>query len=98
MNQRIQELAERAGGFPLYPEREEGDVSMGFRERALERFAELIVRECLDVVELRRSRGTTEVCKEECKAVIAEIKHHSIVTTSFDLLRTYNLTFNTALS
>jgi len=50
MNERIQKLAEQAGGFPLYPYRTDGDYTMGFRERALERFAEMIVKECVDVV------------------------------------------------
>jgi len=67
MNERIEKLAEQQGftGPNFYISSSE-----------LEKFAELIIKECLDVVELRRSRGPVEVCKEECKAVIAEINHH----------------------
>lgn len=45
MNERIRALAEKAGGFPLDSQ---GDESWGFRERALERFAELVMLECIN--------------------------------------------------
>jgi hypothetical protein len=51
MNEKIKELAEKAGGFQLYPDRDLGDdKSFGFRERAMEKFAELIINECFEVV------------------------------------------------
>jgi hypothetical protein len=39
-----------------------------------EKFAELLVAACLDVVVARMSLGTIEMCKQECKAVASEIK------------------------
>lgn len=68
MNSCIQDLAEQC------TEKVTGIDEVEFFDK--EKFAQLIVQECLDVVELRRSRGTVEVCKQECKAVMAEIKHH----------------------
>jgi len=41
-----------------------------------EKFAELIVRECLDVVALRLYLGTEEICRQECKALASEIKEY----------------------
>lgn len=40
------------------------------------RFAELIVRECLDVVAMRIYLGPEEICRQECKALASEIKEH----------------------
>ena len=39
-----------------------------------EKFAELIVQDCLAVIEKRMDLGTDERCRQECKALIAEIK------------------------
>lgn len=70
MNERIREFVKQAQlDDPMCPIDE-------WDNPELEKFAQLIVQECLDVVESRRSRGTVEVCKQECKAVMAEIKHH----------------------
>lgn len=44
MNERIRELAEQAGGFPC------SENEWGFYNKDLEKFAELIVQECVDVV------------------------------------------------
>ena len=44
--------------------------------RLRDKFAELIVRECLDVVALRLYLGTEEICRQECKAVASEIKEY----------------------
>lgn len=49
MKEKILKLAEQAGGFPLYPDHPEGDVTMAFRERALERLVDMIVRECANL-------------------------------------------------
>jgi hypothetical protein len=40
------------------------------------RFAELIVKECLDVVAMRIYLGSEEICRQECKALASEIKEH----------------------
>lgn len=65
MNKLIEKLANSAGGFPLNIDT--GDNSYGFRERAIERFAELIVKECLSHVkdrhlcdEIRNSLGIVD--------------------------------------
>ena len=44
--------------------------------RLRDKFAELIVRECLDVVALRLYLGSEEICRQECKAVASEIKEY----------------------
>ncbi len=41
-----------------------------------EKFAELIVAECLDVVAMRIYLGPVEMCRQECKALASEIKEH----------------------
>ena len=51
MNERIRQLADKAGGFPLNPDCHDGeDNGYGFRERSLERLIELIVQECSTVI------------------------------------------------
>ena len=67
MNERIRELAEQAGLHDFVFE------AMGIGEE-FEKFAELIVQDCLAVIEKRMDLGTDERCREECKALIAEIK------------------------
>ena len=64
MNERIKELADKCYGPNLG-----GDWD--FNEM---KFAELIVQDCLAVIEKRMDLGTDERCREECKALIAEIK------------------------
>lgn len=46
MNDQINGFINKAGGFPLYPGREDGDQTYGFRELPLAKFVELIVLEC----------------------------------------------------
>ena len=41
-----------------------------------EKFAELIVADCLDVVAMRIYLGPVEMCRQECKALASEIKEH----------------------
>ena len=41
-----------------------------------EKFAESIVTECLDVVAMRIYLGNSEMCRQECKALAADIKEH----------------------
>jgi hypothetical protein len=68
MNERIRELAEQTGWaehIRYKPTRIE-----------IEKFAELIVRECLDVVAMRIYLGPEEICRQECKALASEIKEH----------------------
>ena len=66
MNERIKELADKCYGPNLG-----GDWD--FNEM---KFAELIVRECLDVVAMRLYLGPEEICRQECKALAADIKEH----------------------
>ena len=66
MNKRIRELADKCYGPNLG-----GDWD--FNEM---KFAELIVRECLDVVAMRLYLGPEEICRQECKALAADIKEH----------------------
>ena len=66
MNERIRELADKCYGPNLG-----GDWD--FNEM---KFAELIVRECLDVVAMRLYLGPEEICRQECKALAADIKEH----------------------
>ena len=62
MNERIRELAEQAGWMM-------GDEVEGFNTR-LEKFAELIVRECIDTV----SDCSIEYCTRP--QIVTEIKEH----------------------
>ena len=41
-----------------------------------QKFAELIVADCLDVVAMRIYLGPEEICRQECKALAADIKEH----------------------
>ena len=59
MNEIIKELIKSLG---IIPEDEHYEI------------AELIVQDCLAVIEKRMDLGTDERCREECKALIAEIK------------------------
>ena len=73
MNKRIIELADEAAKFSAMlalPTGESGDKLF------VEKFAELIVQECLDVVAMRLYLGPEEICRQECKALAAEIKEH----------------------
>jgi hypothetical protein len=74
MNERIAELIKQAGGIQYD---EDGDeltpILVG---KDLEKFAELIVAECLDVVAMRIYLGNNEMCRQECKALASEIKEH----------------------
>lgn len=69
---RIIEIAEKAGAFPLYPDRinDEGDQSFGFRERALERFAKMIATECMLICEERGN--SAEFSYTPVKALVAK--------------------------
>ena len=73
MNERIKELWTQAGGHY------NGGNQHTWPQYIIdspEKFAELIVRECLDVVALRLYLGTEEICRQECKAVASEIKEY----------------------
>jgi hypothetical protein len=58
MNERIQELAEQAGYTPLPG----FDFANSLQEVFIKNFAELIVRECMDIVEHSRIEGDEGVC------------------------------------
>lgn len=73
MNTRIQELAKQTG----YIWHASGDPQIyEFTPEKLNEFAELIVRECLDVIAMRIYLGPAEICRQECKALASEIKEH----------------------
>ncbi len=73
MNERITQLALKA-----YNNAGQGtpEALSSFMEVYSEKFAELIVRECLDVVALRLYLGSEEICRQECKALASEIKEY----------------------
>ena len=76
MNKRIQELL-MSVGIDLHYTPDYGYVLENFTlEHDAEKFAQLIVQDCLTVIEKRMDLGTDERCREECKALIAEIKQH----------------------
>ena len=79
MNNRIKELTEESGLWVMMQafsdEFGNSDVE-GDCGTELEKFADLIVRECLDVVALRLYLGTEEICRQECNAVASEIKEY----------------------
>jgi hypothetical protein len=70
MNERIKELAEQA--FIITTDGKIGHAN----NYMVEKFAELIVQECLDVVAMRIYLGPEEICRQECKALASEIKEH----------------------
>jgi hypothetical protein len=69
MNERIQQLAEQANDY-------ERKLGKGIGPTRDEKFAELIVRECIDIVAMRIYLGPEEICRQECKALASEIKEH----------------------
>jgi hypothetical protein len=69
MNERIEKLAEQADDY-------ERKLGKGIGPTRDEKFAQLIIRECLDVVAMRIYLGPEEICKQECKALASEIKEH----------------------
>jgi hypothetical protein len=69
MNEQIQALAKQADDY-------ERKLGKGIGPTRDEKFAELIVRECLDVVAMRIYLGPEEICRQECKALASEIKEH----------------------
>lgn len=72
MNKRVKELAEQAWQWA----NNQVDIPKPQIIRFEEKFAELIIKDCLDVVATRMNLGTVELCRQECKALTAEIKHH----------------------
>ena len=78
MNERIRQLAEQATIKTSYQYQTWGDrIATGHKEQFdKEKFAELIVADCLDVVAMRMYLGPVEMCRQECKALASEIKEH----------------------
>jgi hypothetical protein len=80
MNERIKELhiqaQQHAFNQPIDIENCTVEDIKGFSQQVYEKFAELIVRECLDVVAMRIYLGPEEICRQECKALASEIKEH----------------------
>lgn len=75
MNERIKELWDNAAtASAAYPSGQNN--SWETQVNFMEKFAELIVKECIEVVAMRLYLGTEEICRQECKAIAAEIKHH----------------------
>lgn len=67
MNERIRELMKQAGT-------DSSGKWMGVEHA--QKFAQLIVADCLDVVAMRIYLGPVEMCRQECKALASEIKEH----------------------
>ena len=78
MNERIRQLAEQATIKTSHQYHTWGDRIATKTEEVFdkEKFAELIVADCLDVVAMRIYLGNSEICKQECKALASEIKEH----------------------
>ena len=73
MNKRIQELLDQA--YTVSTNKKYPAVRWNGQDAFMATFAALIVQDCLAVIEKRMDLGTDERCREECKALIAEIKH-----------------------
>jgi hypothetical protein len=71
MNERIKVLADQARQH--FPKTESSGEFWVLDEQ---KFAELIVADCLDVVAMRIYLGPVEMCRQECKALASEIKEH----------------------
>jgi hypothetical protein len=75
MNERIQALAEQAGFYVA-----DGKIYIPSTSEEIttcqKKFAELIVKECIDVVAMRIYLGPEEICRQECKSLASEIKEH----------------------
>jgi hypothetical protein len=41
-----------------------------------QRFVNLIIKECVDVIATRMYLGPEEICRQECKSLAWEIKQH----------------------
>ena len=69
---RIIELAEKAGAFQCFPDRDPriSDNTLAFRERALERFAKMIATECMLICEDRAH--SAEFSYTPAKALVAK--------------------------
>jgi hypothetical protein len=77
MNERIRELLEQAGiHFGRSATLDGNNIARFVTTSDMEKFAELIVKECLDVVAMRIYLGPEEICRQECKALASEIKEH----------------------
>ena len=72
MNKRIQELLDQA--YTVSNDKHYPTVWWNGQDAFMATFAELMVQDCLAVIEKRMNLGTDERCREECKALIAEIK------------------------
>jgi hypothetical protein len=73
MNEQIFKLALKAMDFQGAIDI---DTELKMTNSELAKFAELIVKECLDVVAMRIYLGPEEICRQECKALASEIKEH----------------------
>ena len=74
MNTRIKELAEQAGG-EFYTGFAGSPNSIKFMENDFEKFAELIVRECVGVVEggsFLHDQASTAIFARECSGAIKQ--------------------------
>ena len=78
MNERIKELKNQALMFAQEKcNGQSRDANGVLRSDIMtEKFAELIVAECLDVVAMRIYLGPVEMCRQECKALASDIKEH----------------------
>jgi len=75
MNEKIRELAEQSGFFPV-PDETEVDLEYRAENARYERFAELIVRECLGIVNDAERGGDNEIWDNAVKFIIRDLKEH----------------------
>lgn len=83
MNERIRELAEQANAwYPMgYPSGEGGDAAWQnlviFEKEDLEKFAELLIRECVQSIENTiQTNCETDSEKMGCEFAITDLKQH----------------------
>lgn len=74
MNPLFEQLAKNAG-INLTPAQFSGVLEDEVDEFTLQKFAELIVKECLSVISKRKELGKDFTATEECKVLAREIKH-----------------------
>ena len=71
MSERIRELAHQATEWCM--ENAQGTpVAWEWEDK----FGELIVQDCMAVIEQRNYLSTKKICQDECTAILAEIKQH----------------------
>jgi hypothetical protein len=77
MNERIKELALDAGiGFTLWDDSGREMIDNYTPEEHLEKFAELIVRECISIVDDAERGGSNEIWDNAVKFIRRDLQEH----------------------